>query len=709
MKNKKENEEIEVLDFDVQSDKEEKSKKEKKEKLENDEEREERENIFKRLFNNIKDKWDNLTHKQRIIIIVSTVIVLIILLTTLLYIALTNDKDNDKKEVIVAKDNYRYEDGILYFVVNHKDIGSYKCKNKDEDLCYVAYEDNDDNFDETQTIKKGSKKIRSKIMNKKYVFVFDNKKESDDNIILYDIKNQKDLDIYKSIKTYNTFDNAVFVKNQDDKYGVMDFSGSKRKAIIDFDYDYLGIVTENKAANDEKIVAREQDGYYLIDYDGKKLTNALSGQIKNYNDQYVKTVDATNKYTLYDYQGAKKAEGANYIDLLDNEYLIVDNENKLKVMGYDDTKYLEEGIPLYNTDYVPVVHKDKNNKETKKDYAYTYTLDGNNLTLNVNKDGEDEESKINLLDGIVSKKYKFISYYNGALYFYSDEAKNTLINSYICNNKNELAKEDDTFQTCMLAGDTNEDDNETNQKVNPASITPIYNNRYVFIKDGNMINLVDLTDEKVMGTYNSINTYSDANVVDPSIVNTESTFVIAKNKSNKYGMLKISSNSVSSVYNFDYQKLEKLNQNILAKKDNKTFLLDYNGNKITFDFPGQIRNYNKERIKVLSNSKYYIYDFGGNLLFEDGYKYVELYDDFVGLVDDANHLSVTDYDGNLIIKEILKLSSTTYYNAKDGYVPAFSMRKENNKLIITAATSQNTKKESAKDFIYDLTTKKRIN
>ena len=167
--------------------------------------------------------------------------------------------------------------------------------------------------------------------------------------------------------------------------------------------------------------------------------------------------------------------------------------------------------------------------------------------------------------------------------------------------------------------------------------------------------------------------------------------------------------SVVSLYNFEYDKLEPLHQNILAKKGDKTFLLDYNGNKITYEFKGQIRNYNGEHVKVLNDGKYYIFDFGGNLTFEDGYKYVELYDDFVGLVDDANQLSVVDYDGNRIIKQILKLSSTTYYNAKDDYVPAFSMRKEDNRLIITAATSQNTKKEKAKEFIYDLRTKERIN
>ncbi len=660
------------------------------------------------LWQKIKDNWYYLSTKQKTIIIIAAVTVLIAILSTILYLVLTKDNNKTvKKEVVIAKDNYRYEDGILYFVVNNKDIGSYKCKNKDEDLCYVAYENNDDSFD-TEVIKKANSnnKLRSKIIANKYVFVYDNENKKGDNIILYDIKNQKDLDIYKSIKTYNHLNNMVFALNQDDKYGVLNLEKSK-EAVIDFDYDYLGVIEDNN--DNEKIVATEKGGSYLLDENGKKLTSTLVGDIKNYTDKYVKTVDATNKYTIFDYQGNKIEEGLNYVDLLDNYYLTVDNENKLKIMDYEKTKYLEDGIPLYNTDYVPIITKDKNNKETSKDYAYTYSLDGTNLTITVNNNGKEEVSNINLLEGLVSKNLPFISYYNGTLYFYSDEAKTTLINSYICNNKNDIKDPNGTLETCKLAFDTNEADNETEEKITPAKIVPIYNNRYVFISDGNIINLVDLVDEKVMGSYNSIDTSSDATQEKPYNLSTKEQFIIAKNRSNKYGLLKLNESSVISVYNFEYDKLEKLHQNILATKGNKTFLLDYNGNKITFEFDGKIRDFNGERVKVLKDKKYYVYDYAGNLIFEDSYKYVDLQDDYVGLVDDANHLSVTDYDGNMLIKAILKLSSTTYYHPKDGYVKAFSMRKENNKLIITCATSQDTKVEKAKDFIYDLNTKERVN
>lgn len=689
-KNKKANEEIEVLDLNIDNSQDETKKN--KTKI----------NIFKRL----KDNWDDLSKKQKTIIFIVSIIVLLFIIGIVLFLIFNKNNNLNHKEIIIAKDNYRYEDGTLYFVVNNKDIGSYKCKNKDKNLCYVAYENNDDNFDVTKYENSNSNKIRSKIIKNKYVFIFDNKNKNDQDIILYDIKEQKNKGLYKNIKTYSNLDNKVFLINEENKYGVLDFTSTKYKTAIDFKYDYLGIITEDKN-KEEIIVATEDNGGYLINYEGDKLTKTLNGEIKNYNKAYVKTMDATGKYILYDYDGNKIVDGLNYIDLLDEYYLAVDNENKLKIYGYDQTKYIEEGISLYNTNYVKVVKKDKNNSKTE--YAYTYSLDDKKLILTINNNGEEETTTINLLEGLASKNKKYLSYFNGTLYFYSDENKTTLINSYKCNNPNNITSESSSFEVCTLASDTNEDDNDSNNIVNAASIVPLYNNQFVFIKDGNFINLVDLVNEKVLGTYSSINTYSDANQTEPYILNTNEQFVIAKNKNNKYGLLKINNNSITSIYNFDYDKLEKLNQNILARKDNKYFLLDYNGNKITSEFSGPIRNYTGEYLKIINDNKYYVYDFAGNLIFEDGYKYVELYDTYVGLVDDANHLSVTDYKANLLVNEILKLSSTTYYKAKEGYVNAFSIRKEDNKLIITAATSQNTKKEKARDFIYNLTTKERIN
>lgn len=687
-KNKKGKEEIEILDLDMEDNNTVKNNYTEK-----------KENIFNRL----KENWLELSKKQKTIIIIVAVLVLLAIISIILYIILNKDNNSDnKKQVIVATDNYRYEDGVLYFVVNNKDIGSYECQNKDKNLCYVAYETNDDEFDET--IYTDQEPLRSKIIKNKYVFIYDNPKKNQENIILYDIKKQKNIDTYKTIKTYDlSEDNLVFIKNKDDQYGLVKFTANNMTTRIDFAYDYLGVITEDKNSDEQKIVAELDKGSFLLDYNGEKLTKTFNGSIKNYNGNYVKTKDATKKYSLYTYEGERKDEDLNYIDLLDNYYLAIDSENKLKVYDYDKTKFIEEGITLYNTDYVKKI--DKNNNA---EYAYSYSLESNNLLIHVNNDGKDEVTTINLFEGLASKNYKYINYFNGSLYFYADEQKTTLINSYKCNNKNNITAADAKLEICNIASDTNEDDNDTNLIVQPASIIPIYNNRYVFIKDKDIVNLIDLVDEKVIGTYSSVNTYSDNTKTEYYIENNDSKYIFAKNKNGKYGLLKMNSSSVISQYNFEYDKLEKLNDFILAYKDGKSFILDYNGNRRTAEYNGLIRNFNDKYVKVMLDSKYYIYDYEGNLTFEDGYKYVELYDDYVGLVDDSNKLSVNDYKGNMLINSILKLSSTTYYKPKDGYAIAFAMRKDGNRLIITCATSQNTKTSDTKDFIYDLTTKEKV-
>ena len=688
-KNKKETEEIEVLDFDVDDG-----------AISKDMSIEPRTNIFKKL----KDNWDDLSGRTKTIIIIVSVLVFLLIIGAILYLNIMNREDNNQKKVIVAKDNYRYEDGVLYFVVNNKDIGSYECKNKDEKLCYVAYEVNDDDYDVTY---KREDKLRSKIIKNKYAFVFDNKEKSDDKIILYNIKSSKDVGIFTNIKTYDKLDNIVFAKNNDDKYGVIDFSDGTNKIKIDFDYDHLGIITEDKNINEEIIVASKNAEYSLLDYDGKAVSKTLSSQIRNYNNMYIKTMDATKVYELYDYEGKKIAENYKYIDLLDEYYLAVDKENKLKIFDYENNKYIEDGIELYNNNYIKTVKVEDSLEENE--HAYDYILQDQMLTINVKKDSEVIENQINLLDGKASKDLKYINYFNGTLYFYKEEQKENLINSYRCNKPNQLTKDNMKLETCFLASDTLDNNNDINEINNVASIVPVINQKYVFIKDDNIINLVDLVDEKIIGTYLTINSSSDPTKTEPYNLDVVEQYVFAKNKNNKYGLLKLTKNGASSVYNFEFDMLERMNKYILASRDKKYYLLDYNGNRITYEYTAPIRNYMGEYVKLIIKDKYYVYDFDGNIIIEKGYKYIELFDTYAAVVDDNNKLNIIDYEGNKVINDTIKLSSTTYYRAKEGYVPAFTITKNDNKLIIVCATQQETKKEDALELIYDLTTKKRIN
>ena len=85
-------------------------------------------------------KWSKLSKKAKIIIIVSAVVLLIVVVLLLwLFVFKKDNKQNEYKEpsVVLEKENYKYVDGKLIFLdQNKKELGSYECKNKNENLCY---------------------------------------------------------------------------------------------------------------------------------------------------------------------------------------------------------------------------------------------------------------------------------------------------------------------------------------------------------------------------------------------------------------------------------------------------------------------------------------------------------------------------------------------------------------------------------------------
>ena len=136
----------------------------------------------KNVFKSMSFYWHNLPKKKKtiILIIVSLLLVLIILLV--LFLANLKKQEptplpieEETPKVIVEEENYRYEDGSLIFLdASKNELGSYKCTNEDDALCYVAYFDNtDDTFDTPKILAEDGKpwQERTKIFLNKYVFI----------------------------------------------------------------------------------------------------------------------------------------------------------------------------------------------------------------------------------------------------------------------------------------------------------------------------------------------------------------------------------------------------------------------------------------------------------------------------------------------------------------------------------------------------------
>lgn len=199
-----------------ESSEESKSKKENKKELddENDEITEE-DGILGKLI----VKWKSLTKKKKILFGVGAVVVLllVIILIIFLILKLTDNVKEDGAEVEqpvdvipVVVDNFYYKEGTLYFLDdNENEIGSYECKNKDEQLCYVETNEYQDSFDVAKLVDSvgATKSQRMEIYDDNYVFVYDNSSETGTEVILYSIKENKEINKYLDVKAFD--DNYV--------------------------------------------------------------------------------------------------------------------------------------------------------------------------------------------------------------------------------------------------------------------------------------------------------------------------------------------------------------------------------------------------------------------------------------------------------------------------------------------------------------------
>ena len=163
----------------------------------------------------LKNKWNSLNKKQRVLIgVLGGVLLLLLLVLIILLIFKLTSKPIEQPKVEAPKedvapvvvDNFYYKEGSLYFLNEEEtEIGSYKCNTQDDSLCYVGLNSNRDDFDVTKLVdSEGNlKKQRLPIFHDNYVFVYDNKSEKDTEITLYYIKDQKELGRYSSVKAYD--------------------------------------------------------------------------------------------------------------------------------------------------------------------------------------------------------------------------------------------------------------------------------------------------------------------------------------------------------------------------------------------------------------------------------------------------------------------------------------------------------------------------
>lgn len=645
-------------------------------------------------FVKIKKKWVELPKKKKILFIILCILILAAIITGIVLLVTKPKKEEEKtqekvEDVVIIKDNYIYKNGNLEFLDEEDNtIGNYSCENKDENLCYVAY-----NSVALDTVKREIKVYedetplyeRMNFYYDRYAFVYDNKTEEDGYISLYDFKDDKKEGTFELVKAYAVNEkNYIITKEDKGNYILYEITETGLVKLIDEQYKSLSIIPDKES---NYVIAELSSGYYLLDYTGKEVSKLISKSIFDYNEDYIVTVE-NGVYSLYDYYNKQQITGFKYI-ALDNEYVaLVDGNNKLYFRDNDLRKMHEEGFQLNNENFIVKNVFTEDGVRLSSMYAFVVSYDEDELRItlsNQNQSGQIYEY-INLKEVSYNKTLKYYSYLDGKLYFYEDEGKEKYIGSYTCSNKNDSIVEGELLTNCRPAIDTAYEDNDMTSAISGISMVPIYNRRFVFIEDSTLntksVKLIDLADASKIYPYESVNTHTTVNKGELSHVSINGIDVIAKNTKGKYGMIHIGVDTITSVYAFNYGSMEILGDKILALNENNKWMIL--GDTPSAEISGKIRGYfvgnGTTYVKAKTNNDYRVYDYAGHEVGETkAYKYVELYADMYAGINDDNKLMLYDYTGHKLLDEEVQLYSTTYYGNSSN---AFMIATSGNNVII---------------------------
>lgn len=589
-----------------------------------------------------KDKeffWKKLSKKTKIIIIVSVIGVALIITGLLLYfLVFKKDKVLTPPEnIVIQKDNYIFENGTLKLLDNNdKIIGNYKCIDNNVDKCYIARLSNEDTFDTPRYVdeKNAPLEKKSKIYNNRFVFIYD-----DEKIVLYDIQNESTSGEYQLIKDGNIEKDLIVAKDTKDKYGLIEIKASETNTLLDFEYEYLGII------NDEnRFVVKDGAYSFLIDASGKLLTSKVRGDIKSFSDKYLSVYETD--YSLYDYTGAMvKTDKYDYIDFQSN-YLFIIKNSKMFILDNTLFKLNEVGINVrannYNKTYV---FDEKNNlKETKKPYTIAFTTGKITITYN-----DKVNTVVNIYESVLNKTSDYVNYYDGILYFYNDLEKTNLLGSYTCTNKNNIASDKSTYDNCYISKDTNLINN-----VEKLGFTPIYNGNYAFIKDTKTdsltptIILYDIKNSSQKAKYQAVDTGASSEKV--TSITSLNSLIMAKNTEGNLGMITFGTDGPSGVIAFKENevgtsKIKYLKDYILVQRSNKYYLYDKIGNIIASS-SFEIKDYLSQYMLVFNNN-YLVYKMSSSdsgKILSNELKHVELLNNIYVGIDKDYKLNVYNYD-----------------------------------------------------------------
>lgn len=275
-----------------------------------------------------------------------TLITIIVLLVIFLPIGLFGTiKSFSTTKSDVKDDNPNKEfkyNNKLYFYYNDKLLSTYECS-----TCTLASSSIDDINYHTNYYKSDDKELAS-VLNEYYGLFKEN-----DNIILYNLVNNKKIDSYKSIKNYNIEATSKFaITEKSSGKGVIFFDLSNSP--IPNEYEYITLpshIIDNKL-DTSKFIVKKDNMWSVISANKKVDVAPVLDEIVDFNDSYYITF-ANNTYHIYDRNNIEYLENLPKTNVYGvGKYIFVLNNNQLFI--YENclnpvVKIME--LPSYNSLY----------------------------------------------------------------------------------------------------------------------------------------------------------------------------------------------------------------------------------------------------------------------------------------------------------------------------------------------------------------------
>ena len=190
--------------------------------------------------------------------------------------------------------------------------------------------------------------------------------------------------------------------------------------------------------------------------------------------------------------------------------------------------------------------------------------------------------------------------------------------------------------------------------------------------------LYDLKDNKIMSNYLEV----DASLTtDSRYITKDSLDVIALSaKKNKYGIIRINSDSVKSVLEFANESISNVDNYYIVNKSSGTYLVyDADGKALTSEFAEEIVSFNQQLDEVMTvnnKNKYTLFTAKGVKLTNKAYDRIDIYQKYiVGLsgksLDVLNHIG-KDYCSNCANIALYTTDYNEAYSIDDNKVTIYN-------------------------------------